>query len=61
MSFSRCVVLVRFDSSDVVVGSPSATSWHVVHVSNLLLFCFIDCVSLSRAVSLVCLERFFFV
>ena len=41
MSFSRWVVVVRFDNCDDVVCSPSAPqSWHVVHVSHSMLLFF---------------------
>ena len=55
--FHHRVVTVRFDSSDDVVWSPSASqSWHVVHVhvSMLLFFFHFASLILSRVVCVCC-------
>ena len=69
MPFSGWVALVHFVSSDVIVWSPSAPQIGMLHmfqtcrcfvscVFEFVVVRFIDCVSFSRRVSRVCLEKF---
>ena len=60
---SHWVVVVRFDSSDDVVWSPSTPqSWHVVHVFHSMMLLFFHVVSIIlRRVVCVCFEVCFVV